>query len=133
MTLVVDASALTAIVFGEPDAEAIVALLGTHEDVLCVGSPTLVEAAIVVEAKQGPEAAADLRGLIDALGIREVPFDAAQSGIASAAWRRFGKGRHPAGLNFGDCLSYATAKSLGAELVCKGDDFVQTDLALAIE
>lgn len=129
MTVVIDASVLSAIVFGEPDAEALVALLSSREDALCVGAPTLVEASVVVEAKQGSEATADLERLLSVFAVETVPFDATQAAIAAAAWRRFGKGRHPAGLNLGDCFAYATAKALGAVLAFKGDDFLQTDIA----
>ena len=67
-----------------------------------------------------------------ALGIRTIAFDAEQVRIAYAAWRRYGKGRHPAGLNFGDCCSYATAKALAAPLVFKGEDFTRTDIVSAV-
>jgi len=123
-----DTSVLSAIVFGEPDAEALVALLSSREDALCVAAPTLVEASIVVEAKQGPEASADLARLLSAFAVETIPFDATQAAIAAAAWRRFGKGRHPAALNLGDCFSYAAARALGAALAFKGDDFLQTDI-----
>lgn len=91
-----------------------------------------VEAGIVVEAKQGIEATDDLQRLIALIGVSTVPFDADQAVVAIAAWRRFGQGRHPAGLNLGDCFSYALAKVSGAALLYKGEDFSQTDVASAL-
>ena len=131
MTIAIDTSALTAVVFGESDAgRFIAAMLGNAGDCL-VSAATLVEAGIVVEAKQGQSAAQDLRLLIDQIGAEVVPVDAAAASVATAAWQRFGKGRHPAALNFGDCFSYALAKISGASLLYKGDDFTQTDIARA--
>jgi ribonuclease VapC len=70
--------------------------------------------------------------LLDRLGVVTEPVDAAQAGAALAAWRRFGKGRHPAGLNLGDCFSYALARMSGGSLLFKGNDFAQTDIAGAL-
>ena len=95
----------------------------------CVSAATLVEATIVAEARQGSAAAQDLAAVLRETRIRTVPLDATQASIASAAWRRFGKGRHTAALNLGDCYSYALARHLGAPLLFKGDGFRQTDIA----
>jgi ribonuclease VapC len=70
--------------------------------------------------------------MFDRLGVITEPVDAAQASAAFAAWRRFGKGRHPAGLNLGDCFSYALARAAGAPLLFKGNDFAQTDIASAL-
>jgi ribonuclease VapC len=128
MTLVVDTSALTAVVLGEPDAETYLATMVARIGDLTVSAPTLLEARIVVEAKQGPGAAKDLDLLLGTLQVTIAPADEALIEVATAAWRRFGKGRHPAALNFGDCFSYALARQLGAPLLFKGRDFSQTDI-----
>ena len=127
--IVVDSSALVAVVLGEEDAERYLGIL-TRSEVL-VSAASRVEAAIVVEARQGPDAGRDLDLLIASTVSRIVPVDEAHARAALSAWRRYGKGRHPAGLNFGDCFSYATAKLVPAPLLFKGDDFSQTDLLRA--
>lgn len=131
MTVVLDTSALLAVVFGEPDAEALLAVMSRSTGDLMLSAATAVEAGIVVEAKQGAEAAADLHALVTALDVRTVPVDEAQVSVAVAAWRRFGKGRHPAALNLGACFSYALTRAEGGRLLFKGDDFSQTDIASA--
>lgn len=131
MSVVLDTSALAAVVLGEPDADAYLAVMQEHRGDLHVSAATAVEAGIVVEAKQGVEATEDLRRLVQLLGIALAPFDSEQARVAVAAWRRFGKGRHPAGLNLGDCFSYALAKVWAAPLLFKGRDFAQTDVAAA--
>ena len=132
MTIVVDTSALTAVVFGEPDAEALVGrMLASAGDVM-ISAATVVEAHIVVEAKQGPAASADLNVLLDTIAATIAPVDAELAQWAIAAWKRFGKGRHPAALTYGDCFSYALAKRLSAPLLYEGADFTQTDLASAL-
>jgi ribonuclease VapC len=128
--IAVDASALVAVVLGEPDAER-------YLDALEAGSARLslvsfVEAGMVVEARQGPDAARDLQILVDGTIDHLVPVDADHAHAAVNGWRRFGKGRHPAGLNFGDCFSYAVARLAGLPLLFKGDDFTQTDIASAL-
>lgn len=132
MTLVLDTSAVAGVVFGEPDAEALLGIMGRHAGDLQIGAATLAEAGIVVEARQGPEATRDLHLLLDRLGVVAVALDAQQAAAAVAAWRRFGKGRHAAGLNLGDCFSYALAAVQGAALLFKGDDFPQTDVRAAL-
>lgn len=129
--IVVDTSALAAVVFGEPDATQLSSVMAAHSGDVHVSAATLVECAILVEARQGPDASRDLDLLLDALRATVVPLDSDQSRIAIAAWQRFGKGRHPASLNLGDCYSYALAAHLGAPLLYKGDDFSQTDIARA--
>lgn len=124
--IAVDASVLVAVVLGEDDAERFLAELQRHPTRLaCV---SLVEAAIVVEARQGPDAARDLQLLVDATIDELVAVDAEHARAAVNGWRRFGRGRHPAGLNFGDCFAYAVAKLGNVPLLFKGDDFSQTDV-----
>ena len=125
--IAVDTSALVAIVLGELEAEALLDVL--QQGPVVVGAPTLVEAAVVVEARQGPDAARDLELLVEGAIERVVAFDAAHARAAVDAWRRFGKGRHPTTLNFGDCLSYATAHVAGTPLLFKGNNFSRTDVS----
>lgn len=132
MSMVTDTSALVAVVLGEPDAERYVAALRTSAGAPHLSAANAVETALVVEARQGLEAARDLELLIEEAGIRVHPVDDVQVRLAVDAWRRFGKGRHPAGLNFGDCFAYALARHLGDPLLFKGADFAQTDIAAAL-
>lgn len=125
--IAVDASALVAIVLGEVDAERLAAAI--RADVAITGAPTLLEAAIVVEARQGADAARDLQLLVDRAIDDVVAADRDHVESALKAWRRFGKGRHAAALNFGDCLSYAVADVAGVPLLFKGSDFAETDIA----
>src|SRR5262249_41116914 len=124
-----DTSALVAVVLGEPDAERFLAAL--RSDAVSVSAVSLTEAAIVAEARQGPDAARDLELLVGAVVDRVVAVDEAHARAAVGGWRRFGKGRHPANLNFGDCFVYATASLGNLPLLFKGDDFTQTDLRAA--
>lgn len=126
--MIVDSSAVVAIVLGEPDAESLLARLTRAETPVRVSAANLVEASIVVEARQGSDAARDLQLLLTGLGAEVVPVTEEQAGLAVAAWRRFGKGRHPAALNLGDCFAYALARATGEPLLFKGDDFAQTDV-----
>lgn len=128
--MIVDTSALLSVILGEPDAEHFLSLMGGAVE-LGVSAATLVEAGIVAEAKGGREAADDLEALLSELECTVVPLDHEQTAAALEAWRRFGKGRHPAALNFGDCLSYAAAKVAGRSLLFKGNDFTQTDVSAA--
>jgi ribonuclease VapC len=128
--IAVDTSALCAVVLGEPDAERYLDVL-QHETAV-VSAVSLAEAAIVVEARQGPDAQRDLRLLVDATISEVLAVDAVHAEAAVAAWRRFGRGRHQASLNFGDCFAYAAARLVGAPLLFKGDDFTQTDIAVAL-
>lgn len=131
-TVILDTSAVAAVVFGEPDAEALLGAMRRAAGDLAMSAATAVEATIVVEARQGSEATRDLQLLLDRLQVQIVPVDETQAGLAVAAWRRFGKGRHPAGLNFGDCFAYAATRHLGGSLLFKGDDFARTDVRSAL-
>jgi ribonuclease VapC len=128
--MIVDTSALVAVILGEPDAEAHLRAMATADD-LSLSASTLVEALIVVEARQGPEASADLQALLADIEASVIPLSEEQANAAAEAWARFGKGRHPAGLNLGDTFSYALAKTTGEPLLFKGDDFTKTDIARA--
>jgi ribonuclease VapC len=128
--LILDTSAIVAIVFREAEEEEFLRKIGTAVAV-GVGAPTLAETAIVLAARLGEESQRLLFLLVQRAGIVVVPFGTAHWQLASEAWLRYGRGRHPAKLNFGDCLAYATARLAGRPLLCKGDDFSKTDLALA--
>ncbi len=132
MTITVDTSALVAIVLGEPDAERYASVLTHNAGDVDVSTATLVETSIVLVAKQGDAAADDLSRLLEITGAETVPVDVTHQRAAVAAWKRFGNGRHPAALNLGDCFSYALAKTSGAALLYKGDDFSQTDIPAAL-
>lgn len=124
--MVVDTSALVAILFGEPEAERFGRCLA--EAPRCsMSAANWLETAMVVTAARGEAGKAHLDSLLAIANLAIVPVDAVLAETALAAWRRFGKGRHPAGLNFGDCFSYALAKSLAEPLLYKGADFAQTD------
>jgi len=114
----------------EPEAERIArALAATPERSLSAAN--LLEAGIVMQARRGDEGARDLDLLLAKLNVEIVPFTARQAEIARKAFRRYGRGRHDAELNFGDCCAYALAKDESAPLLFKGDDFSKTDVAIA--
>ena len=117
-----------AIAFDEPTAPTLKAELERAERLL-IGAASLFEACLVITRRTGVDAEGRLLDLIAALDVEILPFDAAQFSLAQAASLRYGKGRHPAALNFGDCLAYAAAKASGARLLYVGEDFARTDLA----
>ena len=114
----------------EPDCESLLTRIASAPRV-GIGAATLLEAGIVLSARLKQDARGRLARLLQESGISVVPITDAHFGVAMDAWLRFGKGRHPAGLNFGDCLAYATAVVAGEPLLCVGDDFPQTDCVLA--
>ena len=128
--MVVDSSALLAILLDEPDRRRFTEAIEADPRRF-VSAATLLESAIVIEALRGEAAGRELDLLIHRASIACVPVDAEQVQIARAAWRRYGKGRHPANLNFGDCFSYALAAASGEALLYRGDDFARTDIAPA--
>jgi ribonuclease VapC len=127
--MVVDTSALIAIFQGEPEAKAFLDMIVTTNDVL-IAAPTRLEAFVVASRRHGKERAAELADLIKDLRLTTVAFDADLTGVAETAYRTFGRGRH--GLNYGDCFSYALAKSRDLPLLFKGDDFAATDVKRAV-
>ncbi len=128
--MVIDTSAILAILQDEPERAAFAAMIEAARQRLMSGA-TLVEASIVVEARFGAEGVQELDLLLDRAAVQIVPVDAQQAEEARRAWRRFGKGRHPAGLNYGDVFGYALARTLGDSLLFKGEDFSRTDIAAA--
>ena len=128
--MIVDSSALLAIFFDEPERDEFVGKIGAA-DVVGVGAPTLAEAGIVIAARLGEAGPRLLTELVDHAQMVVVPFDEPHWHAAADAWLRFGRGRHKAALNLGDCLAYATARVAERPLLFKGDDFAQTDLLRA--
>jgi ribonuclease VapC len=129
--MVIDTSAILALLFNEPEADDIeVALDDDRVRLMSVVSG--VEAAIVVEARLGPAGGREFDLLVHKAGIELVAVTAEQAEVARQAWRTFGKGRHRANLNFGDCFGYALAATTGEPLLFKGDDFAQTDVARVV-
>jgi ribonuclease VapC len=128
--VILDSSAIVAIALKEPGFEELLGKLAKAHNV-GVGVPTLTETAIVLSARLNQDARGVLSRFLMEGSIATVPFGDAHFAAAVDAWLRYGKGRHPASLNFGDCLSYATARLAGEPLLCIGNDFTQTDLPLA--
>jgi ribonuclease VapC len=129
--LILDSSALLALVFREPGHRRLLgAIAGARW--LGVGAPTLAETGIVLETRLGAEARPTLAMLVEEIGLVVVPFEAIHAREAREAFRRYGRGRHPAALNFGDCLTYAIARVAGQALLFVGSDFRQTDLEPAL-
>lgn len=126
--MVIDTSALLAVLQDEPERRAFNEAIEAA-DARAMSTATFVESSIVIEARYGAEGVRDLDLFIERAAIELVPVDAAQARIACRAFSRFGKGRHRAGLNFGDCFAYALAVARGEPLLFKGDDFLHTDLA----
>ncbi len=128
--VVLDSSVLLAVLLGENPVTDFAVTLNSAKELL-VGAPTLAEAGIVLQSRQGTAGVAALLSLLERWTVRVVPFTAAHALEAMEAYRRYGKGQHRAALNLGDCNSYAVAKLAGARLLYKGDDFEQTDLGAA--
>ncbi len=130
--MIVDSSALLAVLSGEPDAEQFAKALTTNDSV-AISAGTLLETSIVVDSRRDPVLSARLDELLQVAGVSVEPVTARQATIARQAYRDFGKsGGHPAGLNFGDCFAYALAKDTGQPLLFMGDDFTHTDLRSAL-
>jgi ribonuclease VapC len=126
-----DSSALIAIMFSEPGyLELVDAIL--EADVVRVGAPTLVETGMVLAGRRGSPVVRELDGLVRELGVTIVPFGETEWHHAIDAANRYGRGRHAAALNFGDCLAYATAAVAGDSLLFVGDDFRKTDIRPAL-
>ena len=124
--MVVDSSVLICILLAETEAEYYANLL-VDADVF-ISAVSIVESAMVIEYKRGVQEAIEYDELLNILDPNIIAFDREQANLARAAWRQYGKGRHPAKLNFGDCCSYAAAKHLNKPLLFKGDDFSKTDI-----
>ena len=128
--MILDTSAVVAILLAEDDHASLLARLNEAE-VCGVGAPTHVECHAVLLARLGFDPTGLLSRFLAEFAVVTIPFTDDHQREASSAYRRFGRGRHPAALNFGDCLSYATARVARRPLLCKGEDFTRTDLPLA--
>jgi ribonuclease VapC len=127
--MVIDTSALLAIFLAEPERSIFLNLILTAETRL-ISAPNALETGMVLEARRGEAAGREFDLFQVRAGLEIVAFDSDQLDVARSAWRRFGKGRHPAGLNFGDCFAYALAKTAGEPLLAKSADFAKTDIEL---
>jgi ribonuclease VapC len=127
--MVIDTSALAAIFFSEPEREAFLAAIVGDANPL-ISAATVLETGIVLEARQGESAGREFDLFVVRANLHVVPVDAEQVELARSAWRKYGKGRHSAALNYGDCFTYALAKTTGEPLLAKGTDFGMTDIAV---
>jgi ribonuclease VapC len=125
--MVIDTSAIMAIALAEPEAVMFEAKI-IADPIRLISAATLLEAAMVIEARSGEAAGRELDLWLHKARVEIVAVDARQAEIARRAWRRYGKGRHPAGLNHGDCFSYALAMVRAEPLLFKGEDFSKTDV-----
>ena len=125
--MVIDTSAIVAIALNEPDAAELEVRIA-DDPVRLISAATMLEATIVLETRLGDAGGREFDLWLLKIGAEIVPVDAEQADAARRAWRRFGKGRHAAALNYGDCFSYALALTRGEPLLFKGEDFAKTDV-----
>jgi ribonuclease VapC len=128
---VLDTSAIAAILFAEDEAERFSQAI-EDDPLRLISAGTALECSLVIESKLGEAGGRELDILLLRAGIETIPFNAEQLAIARQAFRDFGKGRHPAGLNYGDCFSYALSMTSGEPLLFKGGDFAKTDIRAAL-
>ena len=129
--MIIDSSALVAILRDEPESRAF-AIAIRNADRRLLSAPTYLETAMVIGGRKAEAGTADLDALIAETRVAIVPFSAAASRVACHAFFKYGKGRHPAGLNFGDCISYTLAKTELMPLLFKGDNFRMTDVEAVV-
>ncbi len=129
--IVLDTSAIIAVLADEPERPEFVDAVASTDRCL-ISTATLVEIGIVVAVRFGPAGSHYLSKFLARAAVESRTLDAEQADAAVTAYQRFGKGRHPVGLNFGDCFSYALAHTTGAPLLYKGNDFAQTDIPAAV-
>jgi ribonuclease VapC len=127
--MVIDTSALIAIFLGEPERKRFLELIVEAPKRL-ISAANALETGIVLEARRGEAAGREFDLFLVRANLEVVPVDSEQLEIARSAWRKYGNGRHPAGLNFGDCFAYALAKSSDELLLAKGEDFSLTDIEI---
>ena len=129
--MIVDTSAIAAVIFDEADAEYFENEI-SDATVCRMSAANYFEAAMVIEGRMGEEGARELDNYLETAEIEFVDVTQEQAHAARLAWRRYGKGNHPAGLNFGDCFAYALAEIVGEPLLYKGADFALTDVESAL-
>jgi ribonuclease VapC len=127
--MVIDTSALAAIFFAEPERETFLAAI-TAAGTRLISAASVLETGMVLESRQGEAAGREFDLFVVRANLQIVPVDSEQVDLARSAWRKYGKGRHPAALNFGDCFSYALAKSVGEPVLAKGTHFIGTDITV---
>jgi ribonuclease VapC len=127
--MVIDTSAVLAIFLAEPERKQFLDLI-LQSGRRLISAASVLETGMVLESKRGESAGREFDLFLVRTNLEIVPVDAEQVETARSAWRRFGKGRNPAALNYGDCFTYALAKWSGEPLLAKGEDFVKTDLEL---
>jgi ribonuclease VapC len=127
--MVIDTSALLAILQREPECRNFIEAIESADSTR-MSVASFVEISIVIESRYGTEGLRDLDRFISRASIELIPVDREQGQLARSAFGRFGKRRHRAGLNYGDCFPYAAAISLGEPLLCKRDDFIHTDVPI---
>ena len=125
--MVIDTSALLAIFLAEPERKAFLDSI-LQSETRMISAANVLETGIVLEARRGESAGREFDLFLVRANLQIVSVDSEQAEIARSAWRKYGKGRHPAALNFGDCFAYALAKSSGEPLLAKGTDFVATGI-----
>ena len=128
--MIVDTSALVSVLIREEGWERLRSAM-VDDEVVGIGAPSLLETIMVISGRAGRDRSEDVRRFVRDFGIVVIPFEEEHARAAAEAFARFGKGRHRAALNFGDCMSYAVAKLAGQPLLCTGADFAKTDLKLA--
>ncbi len=128
--MVIDSSAVIAILFDEPERRTFTLAIERDPRRL-ISAGNLLECALLAEARRGESAGRELDLLLHRADVQTIPVDANQVELARSAWRHFGKGRHPAALNFGDCFAYALSAAAEEPLLFKGEDFARTDVAVA--
>ncbi|HUY15773.1 MAG TPA: type II toxin-antitoxin system VapC family toxin [Terriglobia bacterium] len=128
--MVIDTSALLAVFLGEPERRQFLESI-TQAETRCISAASVLETGIVLEARRGEAAGREFDLFLNQAKVDIVAVDAEQVEIARVAWRKYGKGRHPAALNFGDCFAYALAKMLDEPLLAKGSDFTRTGIKMS--
>jgi ribonuclease VapC len=129
--MVIDTSALLAIFLAEPERKQFLEII-TASPTRLISASNVLETGIVLEARRGEAAGREFDLFVVRVNLEVVSVDSEQVEVARSAWRKYGKGRHPAALNFGDCFAYALAKCSGEALLAKGTDFSQTDIEICL-
>ena len=129
--MIVDSSAIIAMVLGEPETRTLARALANSQTAR-ISAPVWLEMSMVIQSPRIGQARPYVERFVRGLGLEVVAFSEQHAATALEAWQRYGKGNHPARLNFGDCMSYATAKLAGEPLLYVGDDFAQTDIESAL-
>lgn len=128
--MILDTSAVVAILLNEPERDALITAISTSDRPM-ISSASTMEASMVLIRHFGTEGKTALNKLLEDMEVDVVSFDTEQADLAILGFERFGKGRHPAGLNLGDCFVYGLAKTKNLPILCKGNDFAQTDALIA--